>query len=435
MVKLLTTSSKSKPLAMLAPWRTMPAKGGPLAVSEEMVKAGVQLQSKLKDRISKGVGLLPAKGKPARGADQALMQALFGEQGVFAIRDADVSAQLTPEKKTLLVNLTADVERARRETPPPPATAHGLAETSPHDMKVFIRGNPAQQGPLAPRRFLRILAGDDPAPFTRGSGRLELAEAIASKDNPLTARVFVNRVWLHHFGKGIVGTPSNFGALGERPTHPELLDYLADRFVQSGWSIKALHRMILLSATYRMSSSASPAGMRKDPDNRLLWRMNRMRLDIEAWRDALLAVSGQLDAATGGPTLDLGAQQNRRRTVYAKISRHELNGVLRLFDFPDANITSEKRTETTVPQQQLFVLNSPFVVAQARALAEKLSRETAKGEAEFVRRAYALVFGRPPEDAELRLGVLYLSTPDSPGDGQEPAHSPRPLCTGAARQQ
>src|SRR5262249_15208047 len=158
-----------------------------------------------------------------------------------------------------------------------------------------------------------------------------------------------------HFGRGIVGTPSNFGSLGERPTHPELLDYLTCRFIASGWSLKTLHREIMLSATYQSSSADNEANRNSDGDNRFLWRMNRHHIDIESWRDALLAVSGKLDRTFGGPTTDLGSAANARRTVYGKISRHDLNGLLRLFDFPDANITSEKRTETTVPQQQLFV--------------------------------------------------------------------------------
>src|SRR5262249_52943383 len=154
------------------------------------------------------------------------------------------------------------------------------------------------------RRFLRILAGDSPPAFKQGSGRLELAEAIASKDNPLTARVLVNRVWQNHFGRGLVGTPSNFGALGDRPTHPELLDYLACRLVESGWSRKALHKEIMLSAVYQLGNVQDEQNFGKDGDNRWLWRMNRRRLDIEAWRDAMLAVSGKLDRTLGGPTLN-----------------------------------------------------------------------------------------------------------------------------------
>src|SRR5262249_5956065 len=149
-------------------------------------------------------------------------------------------------------------------------------------------------GEIAPRRFLRVLTGDDPPRFVQDSGRLELAEAVASERNPLTARVIVNRVWQWHFGRGIVGTPSNFGALGERPTHPELLDYLACRFIESGWSLKALHREIMLSATFQLGCADDERNLSVDADNRLFWRANRRRLVIESWRDALLAVSGKL---------------------------------------------------------------------------------------------------------------------------------------------
>ena len=238
-------------------------------------------------------------------------------------------------------------------------------------MPVLIRGNADTPGAKVPRRFLTVLGGDQSA-FQQGSGRLELAHAIASADNPLTARVMVNRIWQHHFGRGLVATSSNFGTLGERPSHPELLDWLAHRFVASGWSLKALHREIMLSATYQQSSRFDSQGFTKDPGNTLLWRMNRRRLDVEAWRDAMLAVAGRLDATIGGPSVSLDAPANHRRTVYAAISRHDLAWMLRLFDFPDPNITSGGRVETTVPLQQLFVLNSEFMVANARAVAARL---------------------------------------------------------------
>ncbi len=329
------------------------------------------------------------------------------------IPDNEVQKLLPAETRAKMKTLKAEMDRLKKAVPPAPPIAHGLADTTARDMKVFVRGNPAQQGEVAPRRFLRILAGDNPSPFKKGSGRLELAEAIASKDNPLTARVLVNRLWQHHFGRGLVGTPSNFGQLGERPTHPELLDYLTVRFLDSGWSMKQMHRLIMLSGVYQQSSARNPRGQQVDPDNQLLWRMNRQRLDVEAWRDALLAVSGQLDETRGGPTTDLNSAQNVRRTVYGKISRHELSGLLRLFDFPDANITSEKRTETTVPQQQLFVLNSPFFVNQAKALASRLHKE-AKDEAGRIHRAYQLVYGRAPQPTEIQLGMQYLQGKDDP---------------------
>ena len=319
----------------------------------------------------------------------------------------------TADGKKRVAALQAELEKLKKSAPPPPPMAHALAEGTPADMHINVRGNPAQPGDLAPRRFLRVLAGDDPPHFTRGSGRLELAQAVASKDNPLTARVIVNRVWAWHFGRGIVGTPSNFGQLGERPTHPELLDDLTARFIANGWSLKWLHREIMLSATYQMSADDSADGRLKDPDDRLLSRMRRQRLDVESWRDSLLAVSGQLDPTFGGPTIDLNASQNRRRTVYAKVSRHELNAFLRLFDFPDANITSERRTETTVPQQQLFVLNSPFFVGQAKGLAARLKTE-ASDDPSRVQRAYLLAYGRPPTDGETALAMHYLGGKDDP---------------------
>jgi hypothetical protein len=254
---------------------------------------------------------------------------------------------------------------------------------------------------------LRILAGDNPPPFKQGSGRLELAKAIASPKNPLTARVLVNRVWQYHFGRGIVGTPSNFGKLGERPTHPELLDHLATRFIASGWSIKTLHREILLSATYRMSCDHDEHNSATDPSNRWLWRMNRQRLDVEAWRDSLLAVSGELDQHIGGPPADIGNVNNKRRTLYGKISRHNLDSLLRLFDFPDPNITSDARPVTIVPLQQLFVLNSDFMIARARSLAAKLTTEE-KDDALRIRKAFMRVYGRNASEREIEMGLSFL---------------------------
>jgi cytochrome c553 len=297
------------------------------------------------------------------------------------------------------------------------AYLHALKDVKPVNMKVHLRGNPNTLGEEAPRRFLMILGGDDAHPFKLGSGRLEMAQSIASKDNPLTARVLVNRVWRWHFGQGLVRTPSNFGALGERPTHPELLDYLAERFIASGWSIKALHREIVLSAAYQMSTRSDPKATEVDPENRLLWRMNRKRLEVEAWRDAMLAVAGTLDDKVGGPSLDLNGAENKRRTIYGMVSRHELNSLLRLFDFPDPNITSEKRTVTTVPLQQLFVLNSEFMVRNAKALAAKLTSRPGLSDAERVREAFLLVYGRSVTERELTLALNFLQTPNPPGTG------------------
>jgi hypothetical protein len=237
--------------------------------------------------------------------------------------------------------------------------------------------------------------------------RLDLADAIASPKNPLTARVIVNRVWQYHFGRGIVGTPSNFGQLGDRPTHQALLDSLAVRFMENGWSLRWLHREMMLSRTYQLSSANSPANAEKDPDNLYLWRHTPRRLDFEAWRDSWLAVAGRLDRKQGGPSLDLNKADNVRRALYAKISRVEPSALMTMFDFPDSNVTSGKRNVTTVPQQQLFVLNSEFTIQTAKAFAKRLEK-AAPREEERIRLAFRLAYGREPSDIERQASAEFL---------------------------
>lgn len=354
----------------------------------------------------------PAEGPISSGKD--VLSIVLGKDGPFAVSDDDLENFLTGEKRDQLLKMRADLEDTKKTAPPMYAVAHSYTEAKSADMRVFVRGNPAREREVAPRRFLRVLAGEDRAQFTEGSGRRELAEAITQPDNPLTARVLVNRIWQHHFGRGIVGTPSNFGQQGAPPTHPDLLDYLASRFLESGWSIKSLHREIMLSSTYQLSTNNHDANAQIDGDNRFVWRMNRQRLDVEAWRDALLDVSGKLDRSIGGPSTNLADANNIRRTVYAKVSRHELDSLLRLFDFPDANITSSKRTETTVPQQQLFVLNSPFMVEQAKAFAARLHMEKPDRDSDRIQRAFVLAYGRPPIDVEVEIGLAYLTGEKDP---------------------
>jgi hypothetical protein len=284
---------------------------------------------------------------------------------------------------------------------------HIVRDVRPRDLNVFIRGDVKNLGPLAKRGFPRVISGTQQLEFKQGSGRLELADAIVSRDNPLTARVIVNRIWALHFGRPLVATPSNFGKLGQPPTHPKLFDDLAVRFMETGWSLKWLHRTIVLSATYRQSSEITPAQHAIDPSNRLLWRMNRRRLDIESWRDALLAISGQLAGEIGGKSIEPQQPTERRRTVYSRISRLELDPMLAMFDFPDPSAHSAGRNETTTPLQKLFVLNSPFMVMQAKALASRVlaGESNAAGR---VRLAYRTVHGRQPIDVELQLGLEFL---------------------------
>ena len=362
-------------------------------------------------------------GEPPVLRDALLYSELFSDKGVLAIPSKDIASYLTGEPATHLASLnkTRD-ERKQAADAIKVLMAHAVSDGQGADMPVYLAGDPRKKGPLAPRSFPAILRNGDSTPFKpTGSGRLELARAIASPDNPLTARVFVNRIWAGHFGAGLVRTPSNFGTLGERPTHPELLDWLAVRFIESGWSMKSLHREIMLSATYRLSSSPSDISNFKsqisnpqatDADNHLLWRMNRRRLEVEPWRDSVLAVVGNLDRTLGGPSSNLSNGNNRRRTLYGFVSRHQLDDLLRLFDFPDPNITAGQRTVTTVPLQQLFVLNSEFMVAQSRTLAERLTREASTDDLR-VHRAYALLFNRSPSPNELQLGLDFLATTKS----------------------
>jgi hypothetical protein len=289
---------------------------------------------------------------------------------------------------------------------------HMLREGTPTDLPVFLRGDVGNKGPVVPRHFLRVLCDGEPTPFRQGSGRRELAEAIASPHNPLTARVLVNRVWALNFGRPLVATPSDFGAQGARPTHAELLDDLAVRFMEAGWSLKWLQREMVLSAAYRQSSRADSRQRTADPENQLLGRMNHRRLTVEAWRDAVLWAAGRLERTVGGPSLDPQDPDGRRRTVYSAVSRLDLNRMLALFDFPDPNVHAAARFETTTPLQKLFTLNSPFLVSQAARLADRLRAEVASADGGRIDRAYRLLYGRPATEAEVGLGLAYLADGD-----------------------
>src|SRR5437867_266929 len=317
---------------------------------------------------------------------------------------------------TKMVNKTPDgkiVEGKISADKMPPDTFHVVEDGEAQNLNVFIRGNVERKGLIAERRFLRLLSEGDPAPFKDGSGRRELAEAISSRSNPLTARVMVNRIWGLFFGRPLVQTPSNFGHSGMLPTHPELLDDLAVRFMENGWSVKTLVREIVMSSTYRQSSGAASRQGSADAANELLGRMNLRRLSIEQWRDSVLFVSGEL-AYEGGKSLELDDPANHHRTLYARISRLKLNDLLMQFDYPDANVHAEKRSVTITASQKLFMLNSPFMLSQARALAGRLQANPAKSDKERVQHAYRLLFGREPEGTELNLALEFLRKPGTP---------------------
>lgn len=309
-----------------------------------------------------------------------------------------------------LQELRKAVEKWRVEGPGAPPRAMTLEDLpAPYQPRVFLRGNPSNLGEPVPRQFLSILAGDKRHPFRQGSGRLELAQAVVDRANPLTARVLVNRVWQHHFGAGLVRTPSDLGLRSDPPTHPELLDYLATTIMNNGWSIKKLHRQILLSAVYQQKSDCRSECLSVDPENLLLWKMNRGRLDFEAMRDALLAVSGRLDDTMGGPAVrNILAAGAARRSVYGYIDRLNLPGMLRTFDFPSPDATSPQRDLTTVAPQALFLMNNPFVIECARKLLQRPEIATEKDFSQRIGHLYRWLYGRGPNGEELKLAQEFL---------------------------
>ena len=335
-------------------------------------------------------------------------------------------AKQNPAELAPLVSRYQEVESRIAE----PNLGQALTDGTGIDARVHVRGSTKSLGDLVPRRFLEILgdstsasiSGDEP---TSGSGRLELARAITRKDNPLTARVLVNRLWHHHFGRGIVASVDDFGVMGQAPTHPELLDHLADRFVASGWSIKAIHRHIVTSKAYRMASTPTPEADRLDPSNKLLHRRELGRLDAESIRDAILAVSGRLDPTLFGPSIpphltpfmDGRGRPSRsgpldgagRRTLYLNVRRNFVTPMLLAFDFPTPSAPMGRRNVSNVPAQALTLMNDPFLFDQARVWARRTHADHPEADPSArVTAMYAEAFGRNPSTAELRAASTYV---------------------------
>ena len=332
------------------------------------------------------------------------------------------------------------------QPPPDPLTVMAVKDGSPAPMRIMVRGNHHSPGKLVPRRFLQILAlENNPIVESEQSGRLELARFIAHPDNPLTARVMVNRVWQWHFGAGLVASSDNFGTLGDRPSHPGLLDRLAAYFVESGWSVKQLHRLILRSSAYRMQSGVSnPEAEIVDANNRLLWRFPRRRLEVEALRDSILALSGRLDRTMGGTIFDykgksqvddyfrglfsagkgghsFEAYQSGRRSLYLPVVRNQLFPMFQLFDFADSNAVTSQRGDSTVATQALFMMNSAFVRQQATHFAEELLSREGADDRDRVRLAHRKVLARSPSEGEIRQALAYLAAYPQAREAGEPA--------------
>ena len=341
---------------------------------------------------------------------EAIRQVLYGPDSPAAVPAgsiADIEWFFPEGTRVELGKLQKEIDNLNITHPgAPPHAVYLVDRDAIVRPRVFKRGNPATKADEVPVQYLSVIAGENRKPFTQGSGRLEMARAITSPDNPLTARVMVNRVWAWHFGAGLVSTPSDFGTRCEPPSHPQLLDYLARRLVADGWSVKKLHRLLMLSAAYRQSSADNPAASAVDPSNRLLWRQSRQRLDFEAMRDSLLSVSGEIDLTAGGRAVNMF--ESNRRSVYGKVDRQFLPGVFRVFDFANPDLHIPQRPTTTVPQQALFFMNSPFLTARAKALAARADVASAPSPQQRVRRMYKLVYQRDPTPQQLETAVKFV---------------------------
>ena len=377
-----------------------------------------------------GAGDFPEKPVLAPGEDRffsevTLVAASMDEgakriDGPFSISKASLDAILPTASRERVTELRSELERLDESAPPKPPMAYAVKQGESAEQRVFIRGNHSSPGALVRKEFPVILAGERQEPIASGSGRLELAKWLGSRDHPLTGRVIANRLWQWHFGEGLVRTPNNFGLMGEPPTHPALLAYLAGRLVADGWSLKSMHRAIMLSRTYQMETRISEEAWAKDPGNRLWSRFNRRRLTVEEMRDSLLSLDGSLDLSMGGAlteSLDsygfedayVHPDKTRRRTVYLPIYRNKMPTLLTLFDFADPSASIAARPKTSVAPQGLYFMNSDFIHERAGALAGDLLSLPGIGDPMRIGSAYRIALAREPTAREVDEALQYIA--------------------------
>ena len=345
-----------------------------------------------------------------------LLTKILGKDGPLAVADQDLEQFLTGASRTKLTELKNELAAAKSQAPAMYAIAHAYAEGKPADMNIFVRGNPANKRELAPRRFLRVIAGEARPSYTDGSGRKQLALAVAAADNPLTPRVIVNRVWQWRVGIGLVPTPNDFGRLGQQPTHPALLDWLTARFIEDGFSLKRLHKQLVMSEAWLQSAHHPDVELaqQRDPADALIWRSRVRRLRAEEIRDAMLFVSGKLDDAIGGPSVEA---KTPRRGLYVKSYRNRNDTLLHQFDMANGLERVSVRNTTTTPTQALAMFNGDEVLAHAGELAKRVEQE-ADSPSEAVQRAIQLSWGRAPSDDELARGLAFVLRDDAAGEPQ-----------------
>jgi hypothetical protein len=374
------------------------------------------------DKSQHAARLAAAKGEVDTALSVALAT-LKADLGEAAALPAKPEESLPAETQAQLKTLRDKVAEIEKQAPKLPS-AMGVAEQAVADVPIHFRGSHLTLGEVQPRGFPQVLRREDsPRLPAQQSGRLELAHWLTAKEHPLTARVMVNRVWRWHFGRGLVATPDNFGELGERPSHPELLDWLAVEFVEQGWSLKQLHRLIMLSATYQMSSDDNEQAKRLDPQNRWHWRANMRRLEAEEIRDAMLAIGDQLDLTMGGSLLtvenrafffdhtskDNTTYDTQRRSLYLPVVRNHLADSFTLFDYADAAVLNGDRPTSTVASQALFLLNSEFAASASQAFAQRVLAQLDLSDAQRIDKAFQLAYGRWATASDTERGIAFLN--------------------------
>ena len=373
----------------------------------DVVRLYGRVLNEVRERWEREKAAAPQLTALADADAEQLRQVLYGDGSPGVLPREQMERLIGRDQRDKAKELKKKVAELMVTSPGSPP--HGMVlvdNDNPMEPVVFERGNPGRRGPQVPRRMPRIIAGNDSPAFQQGSGRLELARSIASPDNPLTARVFVNRVWLQLFGNGLVNTPSDFGVRTDPPTHPELLDWLSTRFIDSGWSTKTLIRELVLSSTYRQSIVDHAKAKELDPENRLLWRQNRRRFQFEQMRDSLLAAAGVLDDRMAGRPVEIESRPfSHRRSIYAYIDRNNFSALLRTFDYPSPDSSNPQRPQTIVPQQALFGLNSPFIEELSKTAAQRAS---GSNPAEQIESLFRVVLARSPAPEEASWSVAYL---------------------------
>jgi hypothetical protein len=434
LIALPDADFSSRSAAMLAKWRdvppgTQPGEINPL-VLDRLHSEPPTIKAEVAHRYGQVLQGVFEKWTAAGGDSDAftkltaeerqLAEIIAGKDSPTDISREEVSGYLNRADRNRYRELEKKILAYQANSPAAPPRAMVLKENErPFDPRVLVRGSIDRPGKSVPRQFLLVVAGPERRPFQQRSGRLELARSIVDPANPLTRRVIANRIWMHHFGQSLVRTPSDLGTRCDPPQQAELLDHLAARLLEDGWSLKSLHREILLSSTYQQSSVYRGDAAAKDPENRLLWRMNRQRLEFEPLRDSLLAAADNLDLSLGGRPVDLLKTPFKgRRTVYGNIDRQDLPNLLRVFDFASPDQSQAERPRTTVPQQALFMMNSPFVMEQAKILAARPEVTGAPGQNGRTSVLYQILFQRQPSPLEAERARRFVQAVE---DQHEPS--------------